>query len=89
MLNCGVAIIIIFPFFCCCFTLFFACSKSAGAFAGYILCKRICWVILGVVMMVYLEQMRQQAEANIEKVSEYEIINECADKEEAVDISKV
>jgi len=40
-------------------------------------------------MMVYLEQMRQQAEANIEKVSEYEIINECADKEEAVDISKV
>lgn len=87
--NVGIAIVVIFPFLCCSITCCTILFKSPGPIFLFLLCKRIFWIILGIIIMVYLDEMRQAAEINKNQIVEFEIVNQCAEKQHHIDIAEI
>ena len=56
----------------CCF-----CALKEGAFFALIGCTRFCWLIMGVMLLVFLSAMEEAVEANRNVVNEYAVINKC------------
>ena len=92
----GMSLIVMYGIALSCFCCASCCStcggdgKIAGVAAALFYCStRLCWLIIGSILITNIGRMREAAQANYDIATEFEVINKCADSAAYVDIGEL
>ena len=92
----GMSLIVLYSIALACFFCAGCCSTCGGdgkilgvASALFFCSTRLCWLIIGSILVTNIGRMREAAEANYDIATEFEVINKCADSAAYVDIGEL
>ena len=77
--NTGTAIVVIYSILIGCMPCCMFFGGGPGPAGVSIVCTRICYIILGPIILSALDQMRDKTETNIDIASQFDRINDCVD----------